>query len=45
MKRCYWKVQSNARPKQEIEAFNALQAFQQLMNLKSAQEAQYSFFE
>ena len=27
-------------PKQAVETFNALQALQQLMNLKSAQEAQ-----
>jgi hypothetical protein len=27
-------------PKQAIETFNALEALQQLMNLKSAQEAQ-----
>ena len=34
------KIKAMQDPKQAVETFNALQALQQLMNLKSAQEAQ-----
>jgi hypothetical protein len=34
------KIKGMQDPKQAVETFNALQALQQLMNLKSAQEAQ-----
>ena len=33
------KIKAMQDPKQAVETFNALQALQQLMNLKSAQEA------
>ena len=33
------KIRAMQDPKQAVETFNALQALQQLMNLKSAQEA------
>jgi hypothetical protein len=34
------KIKGMQDPRQAVETFNALQALQQLMNLKSAQEAQ-----
>ncbi len=34
------KIKAMQDPKQAVETFNALQALQQLMNLKSAQQAQ-----
>jgi len=33
------KIKTMQDPKQAVETFNSLQALQQLMNLKSAQEA------
>jgi hypothetical protein len=34
------KIKGMQDPKQAVDTFNALQALQQLMNIKSAQEAQ-----